>query len=64
MDAFLFSTPFLHGFMQPEAGRWTSPTCGIFWVKATLPSQIHLGVWNVCAFQRPIFAVKKIFFAI
>ena len=60
--SFLFITPFLHGFMHPEAGRWTSLPCGIFCVKATLPSQlIHLGIWNVCASPRPIFAVKKYF---
>ena len=42
-----------------------APPCGIFCVKAALSSQlIHLGIWNVCASPRPIFAVKKIFFAI
>lgn len=61
----LFITPFLHGFMQPEAGRWISPPCGIFCVKAALPSQLlHLGIWNVYVSPRPIFAVEKIFFAI
>ena len=63
--SFLFITPFLHGFMHPEAGRWTSLPCGIFCVKATLPSQLlHLGIWNIYVSPRPIFAVKKIFFAI
>lgn len=34
--------------------------CGIFCVKAALPSQlIHLDIWNVYIPPRPIFAVKK-----